>query len=684
MANKVKERGTFSYLYEWARPYRSRYLLSVLFAVLEVGFGIIPFVCLGKITELLVTGEFAFTFGTYGMWLLIAALCWVGHYACHMVSTTISHKATFTVISDVRTNACNKLARMSLGDVLSRPSGEIKNTILERIDSIETTLAHIVPEVSSKLLAPIALFVYIMTIDWRVGLISLITIPVGFLMYACMMIGYKKKFERYVRAGKNLNSVAVEYINGIEVIKTFNQSADSYKKFTDAAYESAHSAIDWMKQSQIFFSIAMAVFPAVLLTVLPASVAFYVQGSVTLAEFVMLVVLSFGMLTPLIGIMSYSDDIGKISVIVGEINSILQKPELVRPKDKVKLTNYTVKGENVRFGYDEGKEILHGVNFEFRQGTVNALVGPSGSGKSTIAKLIASMWDVGSGKITIGGKDIREIPLEQLNQNIAYVAQDNFLFNESVRENIRKGNLAATDEEVENIAKASGCHEFIMKLENGYDTIVGPSGSGKSTIAKLIASMWDVGSGKITIGGKDIREIPLEQLNQNIAYVAQDNFLFNESVRENIRKGNLAATDEEVENIAKASGCHEFIMKLENGYDTIVGSSGGHLSGGERQRIAIARAMLKNAPVVILDEATAYTDPENEAVIQSAVSKLVQGKTLIVVAHRLSTIVDSDKIFLVNGGKIEASGTHEELLKSSALYNELWQAHVGAKDRVED
>jgi len=425
-----------------------------------------------------------------------------------------------------------------------------------------------------------------MTIDWRVGLISLITIPVGLLMYMCMMIGYQKKFGRYVRAGKNLNSVAVEYINGIEVIKTFNQSADSYKKFTDAAHESAHSAIDWMKQSQIFFSIAMAVFPAVLLTVLPASVAFYVQGSVTLAEFVMLVVLSFGMLTPLIGIMSYSDDIGKISVIVGEINSILQKPELVRPKDKVKLTNYTVKGENVRFGYDEGKEILHGVNFEFRQGTVNALVGPSGSGKSTIAKLIASMWDVGSGKITIGGKDIREIPLEQLNKNIAYVAQDNFLFNESVRENIRKGNLAATDEEVENIAKASGCHEFIMKLENGYDTIVG--------------------------------------------------------------------------------------------------SSGGHLSGGERQRIAIARAMLKNAPIVILDEATAYTDPENEAVIQSAVSKLVQGKTLIVVAHRLSTIVDSDQIFLVNGGKIEASGTHEELLKSSALYNELWQAHIGAKDRAED
>ena len=574
MAKQEKSRGTFSYLYEWARPYRRRYVLSVLFAVLEVGFGIVPFVCLGKITELLVAGEFAFTFGTYGMWLLIAALCWVGHYACHMVSTTISHKATFTVISDVRTNACDKLARMSLGDVLSRPSGEIKNTILERIDSIETTLAHIVPEVSSKLLAPIALFVYIMTIDWRVGLISLITIPVGLLMYMCMMIGYKKKFERYVRAGKNLNSVAVEYINGIEVIKTFNQSADSYKKFTDAAYESAHSAIDWMKQSQIFFSIAMAVFPAVLLTVLPASVAFYVQGSVTLAEFVMLVVLSFGMLTPLIGIMSYSDDIGKISVIVGEINSILQKPELVRPKDKVKLKNYTVKGENVRFGYDEGKEILHGVNFEFRQGTVNALVGPSGSGKSTIAKLIASMWDVGSGKITIGGKDIREIPLEQLNQNIAYVAQDNFLFNESVRENIRKGNLAATDEEVENIAKASGCHEFIMRLENGYDTV------------------------------------------------------------------------------------------LE--------SDGANLSQGQRQLLNIARAALSKAPILVLDEATSSVDTRTERHIEHGMDRLMKNRTTFVIAHRLSTVRNANAIMVLENGEIIERGDHDDLLEQRGRYYELY------------
>ena len=306
------------------------------------------------------------------------------------------------------------------------------------------------------------------------------------------------------------------------------------------------------------------------------------KGSVTLAEFVMLVVLSFGMLTPLIGIMSYSDDIGKISVIVGEINSILQKPELVRPKDKVKMTDYTVKGENVRFGYDEGKEILHGVNFEFRQGTVNALVGPSGSGKSTIAKLIASMWDVGNGKITIGGRDIREIPLEQLNQNIAYVAQDNFLFNESVRENIRKGNLAATDEEVENIAKASGCHEFIMKLENGYDTVVGERG--------------------VT------------------------------------------------------------------------------LSGGQKQRVAIARMLLQDTPVLIFDDSLSAVDAETDAAIRDALHSRRHG-TMFLISHRIATIRKSDLILVLDKGRVVQMGTHDTLAAQEGLYrrvcaiqNELPQA----------
>lgn len=581
--NHTKQKGPFDYILEWAMPYKSNYIASVATAVIEVVFGVLPFFCVGKIVPMLID-KTPFEFNTYGMWILIAALSWVIHYAFHAASTTLSHKATFSVIADVRGKMCDKLARMSMGDVLKRPSGEIKTTIMERVDSIETTLAHMVPEITSKAVAPVAIFVFIMVVDWRIGLISLVGIPIGLLCFMGMRIGYDKKFARYVKSGKDLNAVAVEYINGIEVIKTFNQSANSYKKFTDAAYESAHSAIDWMKQTQIFFSLGMSIIPNVLLAVLPAAVAFYLDGSLSLANMVLVVLLSFGMLTPVIGIMAFNDDFARIGVIVNEINDILLCNELDRPQNEVQLSDYTIKGEDVRFAYEE-KEVLHGVNFTFESGTVNALVGPSGSGKSTIAKLIDSMWDVTSGKITIGGVDVKDIPLAELNSMIAYVSQDNFLFDETVRENIRKGNPSATDEEVENIAKASGCHDFICQLENGYDTVVG--------------------------------------------------------------------------------------------------SSGGHLSGGERQRIAIARAMLKNAPIVILDEATAYADPENEAIIQDSVSKLVKGKTLIVVAHRLSTITDSDKILVVSDGNIEAQGTHEELLENSDLYRNLWQAHIGAKDSLE-
>jgi len=228
-------------------------------------------------------------------------------------------------------------------------------------------------------------------------------------------------------------------------------------------------------------------------------------------------------------------------------------------------------------------------------------------------------------------------------------------------------------------------HGVNMSIKPGtVNALVGPSGSGKSTIAKLIASFWDPNAGSITIGGVDIKEMAFSEYNEKVAYVAQDNYLFDVSVRENIRMGKPGATDAEVEEIARKSGCYEFIMGLENGFDTIAGGQGGHLSGGERQRISIARAMLKDAPIIILDEATAYTDPENEAIIQNSIAKLVKGKTLIVIAHRLSTIKDADQIFVVNDGNIEAVGTQEELLSTCPLYKEMWEAHISAKDTTEE
>lgn len=224
-------------------------------------------------------------------------------------------------------------------------------------------------------------------------------------------------------------------------------------------------------------------------------------------------------------------------------------------------------------------------------------------------------------------------------------------------------------------------HGVNIQIKEGtVNALVGPSGSGKSTIAKLIASLWDVKGGSIKIGGLDIRNLPLEEYNRKVAYVSQDNYLFDDTIRENIRMGNLNATDAQVEEVAKKSGCHDFIMGLKHGYDTVVGSAGGHLSGGERQRISVARAMLKDAPIVILDEATAYTDPENEAVIQSSVARLVQGKTLIVIAHRLSTIADADRIFVVDDGRIVEEGTHRQLLENGNLYSKMWKSHIGVKD----
>ena len=310
--------------------------------------------------------------------------------------------------------------------------------------------------------------------------------------------------------------------------------------------------------------------PATFLGVLPVGLFFVWKGSLSPENFITCVILSAGLITPLVVAFSYMDDIMKMKTIFGEVTEIIERKDMVRPSKLRKEPNgCDIKLEGVKFSYKD-KEILHGIDMEIKQGEVNAFVGPSGSGKSTIARLIDSLWDVDEGAITYGGVNIKDIPLDYYTSKIAYVAQDNYLFDMTVMENIRLGKAGATDEEVINAAKASGCHDFILGLENGYDTVVG--------------------------------------------------------------------------------------------------GAGGHLSGGERQRICIARAMLKNAPVVILDEATAYTDPENEALVQESVAKLVQGKTLIVIAHRLSTVRDADKIIVIDDGQIIEQGTHEELLEQKGYY----------------
>ena len=575
----VLNKNTFSWLWEFTKGKRGAYLVSVILALLGVACMLLAYICLAALIRELVSGRRDYEF--YIKRGVQIGILWVLRYAFHGFSTYTSHGATFGLIGNARKQILKKLSTMPLGAVQARSSGEYKNIICDRADQVEPTLAHVVPEFTANIIGAAAMFVYMMTIDWRVGLWQLICIPAGFAAFAVMMSSTPKYYPDTIKKTKALNATAVEYIGGIEVIKAFGQSKTSYGKFEKAAKEGADCFINWMQKENFWQNFGMACFPATMLGLLPSGVFYCINGSLAAADLIVLIILSFGTVAPLVTVFGYMDDISKVGEIISDMADVMDEKDMVRPESGSDVPkDHGISLKDVHFTYKD-TEVLHGINMEIADGAVNALVGPSGSGKSTIARLIASLWDVDSGEIRIGGVNIKDMPLAEYNRQIAYVSQENYLFDQTVMDNIRMG--------------------------------------------------------------KD------------------------------------GATDEEVMEAARKCGCHDFIMSLENGYQTICGGSGGHLSGGERQRISIARAMLKDAPIVILDEATSYTDPESEAVIQDAISRLTDGKTLIVIAHRLSTIADADRIFLINDGRVEASGTQEELLKDSPLYASMWENHIAAR-----
>ena len=576
----MKKRSTISWVIEFAGRKGGFFIGSIVVAILGVACSFIPYLIIADIVKELIGGNSDPAY--YLKLVIFMGVCWVLRVLLHSVSTTLSHVATFNVLGGIRKQLTAKLSKIPLGSVLDDHSGTYKNIIVERVDAMETTMAHVIPEFTANILLPIVMFIYLMTIDWRMGLANLISVVIGLVFVSGMMKGSQESFQLTLKKTKKLNDTAVEYINGIEVIKAFGKSKSSYEKFVIAAREGADCFIEWMRRCIWWSAGSLSFTPATLLGVLPVGLLLVKSGSLGTVDFITGVILSAGLVTPLVVAFSYTDDIAKMGAIFGEVTEVLTREEMIRPEktdDIPKDSNIKLTG--VRFTYKD-KEVLHGIDMDIRQGEVTAIVGPSGSGKSTVARLIDSLWDVDEGSITYGGVDIRKLPLDYYTSQIAYVAQDNYLFDLSIMENIRLG-----------------------------------------------------------------------------------------------KKG---ASDEDVINAAKATGCHEFILGLENGYETMAGGAGGHLSGGERQRICIARAMLKDAPVVIMDEATAYTDPENEALVQSSVAKLVAGRTLIVIAHRLSTITDADRIYVINDGKVEAYGTHSELLKTCDLYKNMWEAHVISKD----
>ena len=577
-----KEPGAIRQLFAFVGERNSKMRISILLAVLGEMFGIVPFLMVALLADELYRGTA--TIQRVLFFSGIAAICQLIKMLLTWRSSLMSHKISFTILKNIREAITDRMAKVPMGVMLETPTGTFKNLIVDNVAKLEDSMAHFMPELPSNIAAPLCSILLIFILDWRMGLASLITIPLGILFFAAMMRGYGPRMENYMRSANDMNSSLVEYVSGIQVIKAFNRSASSYGKYSKSVNYFHDSTMEWWSQCWFWNAAARAVLPSTLLGTLPVGAWLYMEGTLSLPVFLISLVVPLGFVAPLMKVSEAMEQVSMIKGNLEQVTAFLKTPELVRPSEPVSLGERTYQFEDVHFGYKE-TEVLHGISFQTRPGTMTAIVGPSGSGKSTIAKLMAGFWDVTSGSVRFGGQDIRQIPFEQLMGEISYVAQDNFLFDKSIRENIRMGNPSATNAEVEAAAKAANCHDFIMQLEQGYDTLAGDAGD--------------------------------------------------------------------------------------------------RLSGGERQRITIARAMLKPSSVVILDEATAYADPENEALIQQAISKLVAGKTLIVVAHRLNTIRNADQILVVANGNIAGRGTQEELLRECPIYQKMWQDYAGTIEEAD-
>ncbi len=488
-----------------------------------------------------------------------------------------SHEAAFDTLMGMRIKFAEKMTKLPLGDINNKGKGSYKKNFVDDIESIEALIAHMLPEGIPYIVVPIVVYIILFILDWRLALLAMGSIPLGMAAMIMMMKIGLKKMKPYYEASSKMNSNIVEYISGMEVIKIFNRTTNSYEKYVSSVENYKKYTLNWIKDSWTYMAIYGTVMPCTILLLLPVGTVLYINGSLELSSFVFSLLLSMSIGIPLVKLIEFFPIIPNLKYKIDQLEKTFQGEELKIEDRGINPNNYDVDYKNVTFAYEK-KDVLKDVSFSAKENSVTAIVGESGSGKSTLAKLLVHFWDVKDGEITIGGVNINEMSYEKL-----------------------------------------------MDL---------------------------------------------------ISYVSQDNFLFNTSIIENIRIGRPDANDEEVAAAAKLAMCHDFIMKTTNGYNTNVGEAGDKLSGGEKQRITIARAILKNAPIIILDEATAFTDPENEDKIQEALNQLIFGKTLIVIAHRLSTIVKADNIVLMKEGNLLMQGTHEKLLAQSDIYKSLWTSHI--------
>lgn len=565
---------------EVLKEHKGKVFTSALIAIIGVGLDVVPYFSVANIINNIVEGKVEI--GAYIPYILAVLVGLLGSVLFHELSTIISHNLAYRVIEGKRKKLVDKLSKISMGEIEKRSSGQWSQFMVETLDKMEQPIAHVIPEVIANLLIPIVLVIIIFIMDWRIGIANLLTIPFGLLFFMLMMRGYEEKSKRYQEASKAMNTTMVEYVNGIKVIKAFNKSASSFGKFKETVNENKKAMLDWYLSICFSMTGAMETIPATMVFVLPTSLYLFMQRSVEMSLLIMCILLSYASYKPLIKAMSHLETMANIKIVMKEINKVMEIPDLERGKQLKHIKSYDVEFQNVSFAYDESKNVLNNISFKANEKELTAIVGDSGGGKSTIAKLIAGFWNIDKGKILIGDVDLNDMPLKQNMELITYVSQENFLFNKTILENLR--------------------------------------------VAKEDASM-----------------------------------------------------DEIKEACVKAS-CHDFIMNLPNGYETVVGEGGSSLSGGERQRIVIARSFLKNSPIVLLDEATAYSDPDNEAIIQESIDALIKDKTVIMIAHRLSTIVKANKIIVVDNGNIVEEGSHEKLLELNGRYREMWDVYTEAKE----
>ncbi len=512
----------------------------------------------------------------YVIWRIAAiAVCTVLYAVLYIKGLSLSHNAAYNTLKNLRISLQGKLEGLPLGVIQEKGVGSIKKMFIDDIETIELPLAHAIPEGIANITIPVLVFLGMFLVDWRMALLALASLPLGAIAMMAMYKSGTSKMDDYYLSAQKMNRTIVEYINGMEVVKVFNRDGESYRRYENDIKNYRDFTLAWYKACWPWMAIYNSLVPCVALFVLPVGSYFIMQGYSTLPNLALSLCMSFGISAPLLRVMNFFPTMVRINYTVSNLEQMMGEPPLKQSASSFSGKDYSIQFDNVRFAYKE-TEVLHGVNLNIPEGSLTALIGESGSGKSTLAKLLVHFYDVTGGAVKIGGQDIRHMSLEALNHQISYVAQEQFLFNISLLENIRLGRPGASDEEV------------------------------------------------------------------------------------------MAA--------AEKAQCGEFLARLEKGIHTMAGDGGKQLSGGERQRISLARAILKNAPIVVLDEATAFMDPENEEKMNEAIAEVIQGKTVIVIAHRLHSIINADQICVLDAGNLVKAGTHEDLLTTCPTYQKLWQA----------